>query len=54
MHDEFLNQRHGTFFFVAILDALIHCKLQGKNAIIPIIVYLNIPFQDSTKARQIS
>jgi hypothetical protein len=20
MHDEFINQRHGTFFFIAILD----------------------------------
>jgi hypothetical protein len=22
MHDEFLNQRHGTFFFIAILDGI--------------------------------
>jgi hypothetical protein len=31
-------------------NALVHCKLQEKNAIIPIIVYLNNPFQDSTNA----
>jgi hypothetical protein len=32
-------------------DALVYCKLQGKSAIIPIIiVYLNNPFQDSTNA----
>jgi hypothetical protein len=28
----------------------VHCKLQGKNAIIPIIIYLNKVFQDSTNA----
>jgi hypothetical protein len=32
-------------------NALVHSKLQRKNAIIPIIVYLNNPFQDySTNA----
>jgi hypothetical protein len=31
-------------------NALVHSKLQGKNAIIPIIVYLNNPFQDSINA----
>jgi hypothetical protein len=28
-------------------NALMHCKLQDKNATITIIVYLNNPFQDS-------
>jgi hypothetical protein len=31
-------------------NALVHSKLQGKNAIIPISVYLNNPFQDSINA----
>jgi hypothetical protein len=26
MHDEFLNQRHGTFFFIAILDGIFFCS----------------------------
>jgi hypothetical protein len=30
MHDEFLNQRHGTFFFVAILDGIFFCSY-GTN-----------------------
>jgi hypothetical protein len=25
MHDEFLNQRHSTFFFKAILDGIFLC-----------------------------
>jgi hypothetical protein len=30
MHDEFLNQRHGTFFFIAILDGIFFCSY-GTN-----------------------
>jgi hypothetical protein len=26
MHDEFLNQRHGTFFFIAILDGILFLR----------------------------
>jgi hypothetical protein len=26
MHDEFLNQRYGTFFFIAILDGIFFCS----------------------------
>jgi hypothetical protein len=26
MHDEFLNQRYGTFFFIAILDGIFICS----------------------------
>jgi hypothetical protein len=33
----------------AVHNALMHCKLQEKNATITIIVYLNNPFQDSTQ-----
>jgi hypothetical protein len=36
---------------MTVHNAFVHCKLQRKkNAMIPTIVYLNNPFQDSTNA----
>jgi hypothetical protein len=31
MHDKFLNQKHGTFFFIAILDGIFFLLLRYNN-----------------------
>jgi hypothetical protein len=31
MHDEFFNQRHGTFFFIATLDGIFFALMVDTN-----------------------
>jgi hypothetical protein len=40
MHDEFLNQRHGTFFFIAILDGIFFALMVQIHLIFEINTYL--------------
>jgi hypothetical protein len=53
MHDEFLNQRHGTFFFIAILDGIFLLLLRyNKVRMISLIIKLPCAFHFINKIRQ--